>query len=297
MERKSTSEFSERQNLMIHNFRLQSGSENYSTTYEELKVKSDDDAARQFMAPAICSLCALSIEAVSSSVNLNHSQLLLTMVRLYADISLIQAVFSCLESNYLYLIKEYRGEKILKKKLLIICTILTKAARIEKGVVEHTKFTENIVESIILLLQFELVDCTSAALFLSEIMKVMDSFSCIDHVLWLMCSLYGSCVPHMSPLYRSHVPCMGPVLYLSVNYCGVGILIGSGIRDQVSIIWNDRHPSIKYSLPRISPHLPPHFILSSPLPTNALLYLFKLIFTVFSVWISTFLRKGNDNII
>ncbi len=145
----------------------------YSSPSNEEEDISLDDATREFIAPTICSLCSSSISAVSMSVDTNYSNLLLTMVRLYANRTLIKAVFSSLESNQAHLIKEYRGEKILKKKLLILCMILSKAARFEKGLVDHPEFTANILETILLLLQCDLVDTSSSNSFFSELIKVI----------------------------------------------------------------------------------------------------------------------------
>ncbi len=67
--------------------------------------------------------------------------------------------------------REYRGEKALQKKLLIICTVMSKAARFE-STTEHAQFTENIVEGIMLLLKCDLVERKSASMLLTEILRV-----------------------------------------------------------------------------------------------------------------------------
>lgn len=141
----------------------------YGSKEEELRC---DQSLRDYIAPTICSLCSNSIAAVSREVDPNHSQLLLTMVRLYANRTLVMAVFSSLESSHLQLLREYRGEKVLQKKLLVICTVLSKAARLETGLAEHPRFTEDIVESVLLLLKCDLVDTPSAGLLLAELVKV-----------------------------------------------------------------------------------------------------------------------------
>ena len=138
-----------------------------------------DDAIRDFVAPTICSLCSDSIASVTCSVDANHAQLLLTMVRLYGNRALVRSVFSAMESSHTHLLRDFRGEHhILKKKLLVICTVLVKAARLDEGcgggqaLRDHTDFTADIMESVLLLLKCELVDCDSSKLFLVEIIKV-----------------------------------------------------------------------------------------------------------------------------
>ena len=147
--------------------------DSYSTVSKEDEALRDD-ATREFIAPTICSLCGNSIAAISDSVNLNHSHLLLTMTRLYADKVLIKSVYSFLESNHNRLIKEHRGdlEKALKKKLLTLCTILSRASRFEEGLLAHPKYTENVIEAMLVLLNCDLVNSESASMFLSELVKV-----------------------------------------------------------------------------------------------------------------------------
>lgn len=170
MERK-TVHFSSQPEVLVRNYLVTSGSNYYSSGSREEEFRSDD-SIRDFIAPTICSLCSNSIAAVSWEVDANHSHLLLTMVRLYANSTLVRAVYSALESNHLQLIREYHGEKLLKKKLLVICTVLSKAARFERGLWDHPRFTEDIVEAILILLKCDLVDAGSASLLLTELIKV-----------------------------------------------------------------------------------------------------------------------------
>lgn len=149
-----------------------SSSESGGREEEEGEGLRCDDTIRDFIAPTICSLCSDSIAAVSREVDVNHSKLLLTMVRLYANPTLVRSVFSALESNHSQLIREYRGERILKQKLLVMCTVLSKAARLERGLREHAQFSEDVVEAVLLLLKCDMVDSSSAFLFLSELSKV-----------------------------------------------------------------------------------------------------------------------------
>lgn len=98
---------------------------------------------------------------------------------MYANKTLIRSVFSSLESNHPHLIREYREEKLLQKKLLVICTVMSKAARFEE-IAEHTQFSENIVEGIMLLLKCDLVEPKSAGMLISEMLKVSGSCSPLD---------------------------------------------------------------------------------------------------------------------
>lgn len=110
------------------------------------------------------------------------------MCRLYANKTLIRSVFSSLESNHPHLIREYREEKLLQKKLLVICTVLSRAARFE-SITEHAQFTENIVEGIMLLLKCDLVEPKSAGMLISEMLKVRTAFSSIGAFLSNVCAL------------------------------------------------------------------------------------------------------------
>ena len=68
--------------------------------------------------------------------------------------------------------REYMGEKVLKQKLLVICMVLVKGARLGEGLETHPHFTENIVEAVLLLLKCDLVDTGSSSLYLSELVQV-----------------------------------------------------------------------------------------------------------------------------
>lgn len=138
-----------------------------------------DNAIRDFIAPTICSLCSNSIAAVSYSVDVHHGQLLLTMMRLYANTTLVKSVYSSLHSNHPQLLREHRGEKVLRKKLLVIVRMLFKAARLESGVVDHPQFTEDVLESsLILLLKCDLIDVASASSLLCQLVKVRKFCAC-----------------------------------------------------------------------------------------------------------------------
>lgn len=93
-------------------------------------------------------------------------------MRLYSNGTLVKSVFSSLESNHFHLIREFCGEKLLSKKMLVICTVLSRAARLERGLWDHPNFTVDILEAILILLKCDLVDRGSAGLLVTELIKV-----------------------------------------------------------------------------------------------------------------------------
>lgn len=132
-----------------------------------------DIVVRDFVAPTVCSLCGNSIAAVSLSLHVLHSRLLLTMLRLFSNASLIKAVFSTLESNHSFLMRDYRGDRRLQQKPLIICRILSKAARVENGgVAKHPEFSANVIDSMLCITKSDFSDIKSISFFLSEYVKV-----------------------------------------------------------------------------------------------------------------------------
>ena len=173
---------------------LDSRDNNYSMPNgEEVELKCDE-ATRDFIAPTICSLCSNSIAAVSWGVETHHAQLLLTMVRLYANKTLIRSVYSSLESNHSQLMPEYMGEKVLKEKLLVICMVLVKGAQLGEGLETHPHFTENIVEAVLLLLKCDLVDTGSSSLYLSELVQVCVCVCVCVHACVRVCVCVCVCV-------------------------------------------------------------------------------------------------------
>ena len=75
---------------------------------------------------------------------------------------------------------------MLHKKLLIICGILSKAARVRgRGILEHPEFTCNIVEAVLVLIKSEFVETASACMFLAEFVKV----SVLEVVTYLNCTI------------------------------------------------------------------------------------------------------------
>lgn len=137
-------------------------------------VPPDDEIRRirDFIKPSVCTLCGNCIAAVSRGQDVNYSRLLLTLIQLYKDKDLVKSVFSSLDSNHHPVIVKQLGHHPLKQKLLIICSLLTKAARLDEVGPDSATFTENILESLVLLLDGHLVDSSSAVLLLSEIVKV-----------------------------------------------------------------------------------------------------------------------------
>ena len=127
---------------------------------------------RDFIKPSVCTLCGNCIAAVSRDPDTNYSHFLLILVQLYKDKDLVKSVFSSLDSNHHPVIVQQLGNHPLKRKLLIVCSLLTKAARLDQLGPESAKFTENILESLVLLLDDHLVDSSSAVMLLSEIIKV-----------------------------------------------------------------------------------------------------------------------------
>ena len=127
---------------------------------------------REFIKPSVCTLCGNCIAAVSRDRDTNYSHLLLTLMQLYMDKDLVKSVFSSLDSNHHPVIVKQLGNNPLKQKLLILCSVLTKSARLDALDPESATFTENILESLVLLLDSHLVDSSSAVLLLSEIVKV-----------------------------------------------------------------------------------------------------------------------------
>jgi hypothetical protein len=127
---------------------------------------------RDFIKPSVCTLCGNCIAAVNRDPDTNYSHFLLTLVRLYRDKDLVKSVFSSLDSNHHPVIVRQLGNHPLKQKLLIVCSLLTKAARLDVLGPESAEFTEHILESLVLLLDDHLVDSSSAVMLLSEIVKV-----------------------------------------------------------------------------------------------------------------------------
>lgn len=127
---------------------------------------------RNFIRPAVCTLCGNCIAAVRESPDTNYSHLLLTLMHLFKDQDFVKSVFTSLDSNHHRLIARQCGNHPLKQKLLSLCSLLTKAARLDSLAPERAKFTDNILESVVLLLDDHLVESSSAVLLLSEIVKV-----------------------------------------------------------------------------------------------------------------------------
>lgn len=69
--------------------------------------------------------------------------------------------------------KDYQTDRRLQQKLLILCSILTKASRVEEGgMAEHMEFSSNVIEAMLLLIKCDFVEVESASVFVSEYLKV-----------------------------------------------------------------------------------------------------------------------------
>ena len=149
---------------------LSSSHQSAATQEEDI---SRDNAVCDFIAPTVCSLCSDSMASVSHSSHLLHSRFLLALLHLHCTPSLIKAIFSSLESNHSVLIREFRKEQWLTQRLLILCSILTKAARVDDGGISvHPEFTANLIESMLLLIKCDTAEMKSISVFLSDYIKV-----------------------------------------------------------------------------------------------------------------------------
>ena len=127
---------------------------------------------RNFIKPSMCTLCSNCVAAVSRCQDNNYSHLLLTLVHLFKDQDFVKSMFSSLDSNHHRVIVRQKGHHPLRQKLLVVCSVLTKAARLKSLSPESATFTENVLESLVELLDGNLVDSSSAVMLLSEIVKV-----------------------------------------------------------------------------------------------------------------------------
>ena len=135
--------------------------------------ESQSEHIVQFMWPAVCSICAKNIAEVCLSAAENHSSLLLTLLQTYGgNKSLLKSVYGYLEANHPSVLppqsKSPGGED---HQLLVLCVTLSKAMSSE-GLLLDSLATENVAESVIILLYSGLVDEDSAHMFLSELVKV-----------------------------------------------------------------------------------------------------------------------------
>lgn len=131
---------------------------------------------RNFIKPSICTLCGNCIAAVSRCQDTNYSHLLLTTVRLFISQDFVKSVFSSLDTNHHRILVKQKGSHPLRQKLLTVCSLLTKAAKLDSLSTDTATctFTEDILESLVLLLNDRLVDSSSAVMLLSEVVKVTD---------------------------------------------------------------------------------------------------------------------------
>ena len=139
-----------------------------TTTPKQLSTES----SKQFMQPTVCTICADCIAAIVGAPDTNYSQLLLTLLRSFADKILVKSVFSSLDANYYYLMQTHKDRKTLQQKLLILCMLLAKAARLEELSVESAGFTESVLACIVALITFGEIGVDSASMFFEELCKV-----------------------------------------------------------------------------------------------------------------------------
>ena len=133
------------------------------------------ELSRSFIKPSVCTLCGNCFAAVSRSQDINCSHLLLTLVKHYVGQDFVKSVFSSLDTNHHRVLLRQAGSHPLKQKLLTLSSILTKSARLESLCAESAKFTENVLESLVYLLDGHLVDSASSVMLMSEIVKVQCS--------------------------------------------------------------------------------------------------------------------------
>ena len=149
-----------------------SSSSSFGSLSGSQPVDKTTEMTRSFIKPTFCTLCGNCFAAVSESQDVNCSRLLLTLVQHFASQDFVKSVFSSLDTNHHRVLLKQAGNNPLKQKLLTLCSILTKAARLETLCAESAKFTENLLESLVYLLDGHLVDSASAEMLMSEIVKV-----------------------------------------------------------------------------------------------------------------------------
>ena len=133
------------------------------------------EQSRNFIKPSVCTLCGNCFAAVSRSQDVNCSRLLLTLVKHFVGQDFVKSVFSSLDTNHHRVLLRQAGSHPLKQKLLTLCSILAKSARLESLCPESAKFTENVLESLVYMLDGHLVDSASSVMLMSEIVKVQCS--------------------------------------------------------------------------------------------------------------------------
>lgn len=142
-------------------------------TYQLFHTDKSAESSKQFMQPTVCTICAECIAAVVGAPDKNYSHLLLTLLRSYADKTLVKSVFSSLDANYYYLMQSHKDRRTLQQKLLILCTLLNKAARLnEEMSLESSEFTEDVLACMVVLITCGEVDIDSASMFFEELCKV-----------------------------------------------------------------------------------------------------------------------------
>jgi len=144
------------------------------TNRTDMVVEQEDSSEHivTFMWPAMCSVCAKTIAEVFLSAAESHSSLLLSLLHTYGDNkSLVKSVYSSLVANHPSVLLPAKSTSSDEQKLLVICATLSKALSSER-LLSDSLLTENVTESVILLLYCGLVDEDSAVMFLNELVKV-----------------------------------------------------------------------------------------------------------------------------
>jgi len=144
------------------------------TNRTDMVVEQEDSSEHivTFMWPAMCSVCAKTIAEVFLFAAESHSSLLLSLLHTYGDNkSLVKSVYSSLVANHPSVLLPAKSTSSDEQKLLVICATLSKALSSER-LLSDSLLTENVTESVILLLYCGLVDEDSAVMFLNELVKV-----------------------------------------------------------------------------------------------------------------------------
>lgn len=221
---------------------------------------------RGFIKPSVCTICGNCMAAVSRSLDTKYSHLLLVLIQLFRDQDFVKSVFSSLDSNHHRLIVRQLRNHPLKQKLLTLCSVLTKAARLDSVSPQSAKFTENILESLVLLLDGHLVDSTSAVMLLGEIIKVYSlqnvHTSCNSH------TVHVHCINNVRRLIHVHT-CMYMYmciqLYLAHVHVHACTLYKSLCLVMLCVVWSDKN----FAFTKVSlVYFQLHVLLNSLLPTD-----------------------------
>ena len=142
----------------------------YQQANEVSEREEGKPSTTEFIQPTVCALCVKCISEVCGSKSVKHSELLVTLLELYGDKELVRSLYTSLESDHAPVVKQPSGDK-----LLVLCATLLKSLDL-KGLRDSSdnarRFTENVMECLVLLLYCGLVEKESIAMFFSELAKV-----------------------------------------------------------------------------------------------------------------------------